>query len=562
MNKDTSISINLESLFELSVRLNTSNDVSFILNSAILSLMGKLKISRACVLTPVNNNSVFRLELSKGKHDIEEVPFFPVDNFRELNRVNEPEKTLLDSGFNYCFPLKYMDREMYVLCFGNKYYGKPLSKEEIHYANLVAVISANAMQIVNDRLSIINAKASLEQRNQLLKTLFEMSNDFSTLLSKKQILKMLSFHLMGQLMVSRFAVFLTDTESGFAPFINRFDKTPVIKDEKLLHGINKTIQLEEMPKINENIYFAKIDARVISPLKIQGSVKGFLVLGKKMNGENYTDDNLQFIEALGNTSIAALENERLFEQELEKKRLENELKLALEIQKNLLPKEIPVITDCDLAGTSLPSRHVGGDYYDFIKLDNKRLMIAIADVSGKGMPAALLMANVQAALRALAPLNLPLKELIYRINYIIYQNTSSDKFVTFFCSIFDCDKKELQYINAGHNPPLLFRQNGDFTELKEGGIILGFSDEAFPYSEGNISLLKNDIIIFYTDGVTEAQNDEGQEYGEENLKIVISKNAGKTANLISDDIIESVRTYTKGKSQHDDITLVVIKTGV
>ncbi|MBI5326656.1 MAG: PP2C family protein-serine/threonine phosphatase [Ignavibacteriae bacterium] len=278
-----------------------------------------------------------------------------------------------------------------------------------------------------------------------------------------------------------------------------------------------------------------------------------------MNGEDYNEDNIQFIEALANTSIAALENERLFEQELEKKKLESELGLALEIQKNLLPKQIPSLYNCDLAGTSIPSRFVGGDYYDFIKLDDRHLLISIADVSGKGMPAALLMANVQASLRSLAPLNLSLKELINRINLVVYQNTTADKFVTFFCGIFDCENKSFSYINAGHNPPILMKTNGDFYELSEGGLILGFTDEPFTYSQGTVTLEKNDIILFYTDGVTEAQNVNNEEFGEVKLKEILYKNSSESVMHIMNHIIKEVKNFSKHTEQFDDITLIVAK---
>lgn len=558
MVQPTPVLINLESLLELSVRLNTSQDSMFILNSVLLSLMGKLKLSRASVLIPNEEKTKFTFNISKGRYELDEIEYFEIDNFKELNSDIHPEKILINNGFKFCIPVKHQNKTLAVLCFGSRYFEESLTDEEKYYTQLVAIIAGNAMQVVNDRISLVKAKTNLEHRNQLLKTMFEMSRDFSTLLSRKQILKMLSYHLMGQLMVNRFAVYLCDENNCLEPIINRFEINPEICDSKIFNEIKKTLLLAN-PENESRKYFGNIIFQVISPMVIQGNVRGLLIIGKKMNGETYTDDNIQFIEALANTSIAALENERLFEQEIEKKRLESELGLALEIQNNLLPKEIPTLYNCDLAGTSIPSRLVGGDYYDFIKLNEKQLLIAIADVSGKGMPAALLMANVQASLRSLAPLNLSLIELLHRINLVVYQNTTADKFVTFFCGIFDCEKRCFNYINAGHNPPMLFRKSGEFIELREGGLILGFTDESFPYSEGNVSLNKDDIILFYTDGITEAQNEIGEEFGEEKLKKVIAEHSSEPVQKIMNQIISEVNAHSNQTEQFDDITLIVAK---
>ncbi|MBI5326071.1 MAG: GAF domain-containing protein, partial [Ignavibacteriae bacterium] len=217
MIQTTPVLINLESLLELSVRLNTSQDSMFILNSVLLSLMGKLKLSRASVLIPNEEKTKFILNISKGRYELEEIEYFDIDNFKLLESDSNPEKILMDNGFKFCIPVKHQNKTLAVLCFGSRYYEEILTEEEIYYTQLVAIIAGNAMQVVNDRISLIKAKNNLEHRNQLLKTLFEMSSDFTTLLSRKQILKMLSLHLMGQLMVNRFAVYLCDENFCLEP---------------------------------------------------------------------------------------------------------------------------------------------------------------------------------------------------------------------------------------------------------------------------------------------------------------------------------------------------------
>jgi phosphoserine phosphatase RsbU/P len=554
---DSNTIINLESLIDFSARLNETSDQSFILNSVLLSLMGKLRILRACVVIP--DGDKFKPELCKGKikishkpTDDEEVPVF--------QSYDVAKEFMIDNGFRHFLPVIYRQDTLALICLGPKVNNDGITKEEEHYLSLICAITANAIKNAHSHQSLIQEKNITETRNQLLTTLFEISRNFHTILSREQILKMLSYQLMGQLMVNRFAVFSFSEDKGFELIINRFPEEPSKEIFSNLSKIKEICLIEESSIPLVIFEFMKnVKASVISPMAVQGKIKGMLIIGNKMNG-NFTEEDKQFIEALGNTAISALETERLFKEEVEKKKLEKELELALEIQKNLLPKEIPVLENYQLTGVSIPSSHVGGDYFDFIKLDEDRLLIAIADVSGKGMPASLLMANVQAALRILAPLSLPLKEIILRINDIIYQNTTPDKFVTFFGGILYTKTGIFHYINAGHNPPLLFRTNEEIIKLKEGGLILGFMDKPFEYLEGEIELSYKDVLIFFTDGVTEALDKEKNEYTEQKF-IEFSKGiCGKPASNILEDILEDVRKHSEGVNQSDDITCIVLKS--
>jgi sigma-B regulation protein RsbU (phosphoserine phosphatase) len=186
--------------------------------------------------------------------------------------------------------------------------------------------------------------------------------------------------------------------------------------------------------------------------------------------------------------------------------------------------------------------------------------VAIADVAGKGMPAALLMANVQAALRSLAPLSLPLSELVLRINNIVYHNTSADKFVSFFCGILDAGERRFSYVNAGHNPPMLLKRSGQMKPLTIGGIVLGVMDTPFPYQQEDINLEPGDVTLFYTDGITEALDENGKEFGETNLEENLRQNSVRNSVFIMNSILEAVQIHTGSQPQGDDLTLVVMKS--
>ncbi|MFN8361301.1 MAG: PP2C family protein-serine/threonine phosphatase [Candidatus Kapaibacterium sp.] len=551
--------INLESLLELSARLNESNDEEFILNSTLLTLMGKLRIVRACVLLPTDEQSTFEIALSKGRTQLVQVDYFMIRSLRELDAEVESEQPLTSAGYVYVMPLCYHQSLLAGLCLGRPMLAE-LTPEERHYASLVCTIAANALQNARSTQSLLRSRTQIEIRNQLVTAMFEMSREFSTVLSRDQILKMFSYRLMGQLMVSRFSMFLRKPDDTFEVIINRLG-TDIPQDYlREFAGITLPTVTEYIPTSSEIKEFTESHGiKVISQMMIQGEVKGVLVVGKKMHGELFTRDNVSFVEALGNTTISALENARLFQEEVNKKRLESELALAHDIQAKLLPGKIPHLPGCDLAAASISSKQVGGDYYDFIPLSATEMLIAIADVSGKGMPASLLMANVQAALRVLAPLRLELPDMIERINAIIYQNTGADKFITFFCGIINSETGCYRYINAGHNPPLLLRADGTLKELKEGGIILGILDTPPPYSVGSVTIAPGETLLLFTDGVSEAMNPEDVEFGDAQTCATLRELSALPAAELVKGFIRTVQAHAGSAPQSDDITLAVLK---
>ncbi len=236
---------------------------------------------------------------------------------------------------------------------------------------------------------------------------------------------------------------------------------------------------------------------------------------------------------------------------------------AREIQQALMPKELPRIAGCQLAAECLPSRIVGGDYYDAIRLGDSRVAIAIGDVSGKGMGAALLMSNLQAIVRAFAPAGLAPHELCARANQLIAANVASGKYITFFYAVVDTAKMRIDYCNAGHNPPLLrHRENATETlrenateMLTEGGPVLGILPAA-TYSCGSAQLRPQDCLVLYTDGITEAANAQEEEFGEQRLMALFGHHDG-SAEKCREQIIAAVSRFSNGIF-HDDVTLLVM----
>jgi sigma-B regulation protein RsbU (phosphoserine phosphatase) len=297
---------------------------------------------------------------------------------------------------------------------------------------------------------------------------------------------------------------------------------------------------------------------VIVPMQIQGKTKGLIILGRRINNIDYTDADIEFIFSVGSLAIISMENRRLFREALEKQKMEEELDFAREIQRNLLPQKIPSYKNFDIAAVNVSSKQVGGDYYDIIKLDEDNCCVAIADVSGKGVPASLLMANMQAFLQVICRQNVPLDEATGLINDLISKNTADGKFITFFWGILHDTNKSFEYVNAGHNPPLLIR-SGKIIKLEIGGMILGVMQTISPYRSSRVELIKDDVIVMFTDGISEAMNKKGEEFSDETLEKLSLELAEETSENIIKHIQNEVQKFTDGASQSDDITLVVIK---
>ncbi len=558
--KDRSIPINLESLIDLSARLNETHDIKFILNLSLLTLMGKLTISNGCAFYPNDNDKNFKMLINKGRCSIDDNVFFSLRELQKINGDTQFEKKLLNNGLLYLIPVLYQGELNAVFALGKRLTDEPVGEAEQHYISLVASITANSLEVAKEQNRLLATKNELEFRNLTLTTLFEITNDFSSFLSGEQILKLLSYRIMGQLMINKFAIYRVGENKSLELVLNRCDKEIPTDYYATLLELNGTGTKEELRGTALAPLFDENDLEVISPMKVQGEIKGFLFIGKRMSGEKYNRENISFIESLGNIAISAMENKRLFNQELEKKKLESELSLALEIQKGFLPAILPELSNYELAGISEPSRHVAGDYFDFIKVDDDSLIIVMADVSGKGVAASLIMANIQAALKVLAGSNLSHIDIVNKLNEVVYENTGSDKFVTFFIGFLDLKNNKLEYINAGHNPPMVFNSNNKLLRLIKGGLPMGVFVNRFDYEQGEYTIQSGDMIVLFTDGVTEAQDSNRAEFGEERLLSLLKKIKTLPPQQIANGIVQAVKEFSGTINLYDDITVSVIKS--
>ena len=298
---------------------------------------------------------------------------------------------------------------------------------------------------------------------------------------------------------------------------------------------------------------------ICAPLKIKDEVIGVVYVDNRLQAGIFLDADLELVNAISGSAAIAIENARLYQVAVEKGRMDQELKIARQVQTDLIPQNPPEIPNYELVAHWVPAREVAGDFYDFIELEDGRLGIVIADVVDKGMGAAMFMAYSRAVLRASAKSAADPAEAIGEMNRIICADSAYGMFLTLVYAILDPDKNELTYVNAGHNPPLMSKKSAKaLKELTRTGMLVGV-DETHEYEQETIALKAGDFICFFTDGVTEAHNKKQEQFGEERLTAVLRKAKGSNAEGILSEINKAVDLFVTSDTPFDDLTLVVLK---
>ena len=272
----------------------------------------------------------------------------------------------------------------------------------------------------------------------------------------------------------------------------------------------------------------------------------------------FSKDDARFLEDLSIQAALAIENAWLYAEAQEKRKLEEDLDLARDIQTKLLPLSLPDIPGYDIAAVNIPAQAVGGDYYDFMVVDDEGLYFALGDVSGKGISAALLMASLQASFRSQAAASAEIADLTSSLNNHIFNSTPSSKYITFFSGILQLKDGSIKYCNAGHNPPLLIKNDGSSVYLKTGGIPLGFVLDS-PYGNETLSLSQGEILLLFSDGVTETFDENEVEFGDSRLSELIASNRNLDGTEIINLILDNLKEYSGEELFLDDVTMLMIK---
>ncbi len=291
------------------------------------------------------------------------------------------------------------------------------------------------------------------------------------------------------------------------------------------------------------------------PMIHQSKIVGVMTLINKLDGKPFNENDQNLFTIFASQAALSIENARLLFAAIEKERLDKELQVASEIQRLLIPQEIPKSSYLEISAEYIPCKEVGGDFYDIIKLDENRFIFVVADVSGKGIPGALVVSNMQATLRAFLEYSDDLLPVVSRLNEAIIRQTTTDRYITFFIGLYDHTKSKLAYINAGHNPPLLINKNGDMKELKTGGIFIGFMPWEYEIEE--ISFNKDDTLVMYTDGLVEAMDSDEEEFEITGLKKTIKGCLLSSTEKLKQEIVEKVNDHIGAVPLNDDFTLLI-----
>ena len=565
----------LQALFEISKLLNSSLNLKSILDNILLTPMGKMMISKGMVLLN-KEKTVFAVETLKGlprnlinKQIQIETDIFSPTLIDELDPGSCSSLPFLNqNGIKLLLPIVSNHKNLGFIGFGEKIVGSSYSEQEIEFLNSLSNIAASSIEngLVFREINSVNRR--LDKKNQELNTLFEIGKELNTTLDSDKILNLLLFAIMGEMMVNRCAVFLKIDETmqlmhakGLPEFQESFSELDQKSCLNSLSAITRPVMVGEMDGTDDSSLsdlFHQHKLQVLIPMPIQEQTQGIIAIGEKITQQIFSADELEFLYTLGNQAMISLENARLFEETLEKQRMEEELLIAREIQNRLLPKTCPEFTNLEIAARNVSSRQVGGDYFDCIEIDKTHHALAIGDVSGKGVPASLLMSNAQASLHALVDTDMPVDQMISKINNLIYENTTQDKFITFFYGVLDSANLLFTFCNSGHNPPYLVHTDGTFYKLESGGLLLGMMPNV-PYETETVQLRPGDWIVMYTDGVTEAMNAADEEFEEHRLEAVVRDNLNLSATQMIDAIAEAVSAFVQDVPQSDDITMVTLK---
>lgn len=577
-NQSSDQIIELTSLIETAKILNSSLDYKFILNHIMLASMGKLGVSKCATAVDPKLFSIKGtgfIKIAKGisidDPTLSELFGLDLEGSVEVAAIHSSIRAkLIDAGVNRIFAMRTAQHLLGYLFVGRKLLMGPRSTEggelvatEIEFVSTLCNIAAAAIENASVFQQYKDSNFELQQRLQELQTLFELSKEFNLLIEEARAVRTLEFAVMGQSGARKFAICLLH-ESKAKIVVNRLpgiEKFSFSEESfgKALCSSDQPARLSEMlekfPSVKQ---LMNIGAEVVIPFQLQGNDRGMLTLGERMSKASYTDSEINFLSSLCNLAAMAIDNARLFEESLAKQRLEEELNLAHTIQENLLPRRMPEFVGCDVKTFHIPTKQVGGDYFDVIKLSENLLCVAIADVSGKGFPAALLMANLQSAFHALISTGMELVEICAGLNDIVYENTDFDKFITFFAAIYNSKDGTLLYVNAGHNYPFLMKSGGRVIRLDRGGLMLGVMKDV-KYETGEEKIESGDVLYLFTDGVNEALNPKAEQFTEEKLEEILIMNSACAASEILETVKNGMASFVGEAPQSDDITQVCVK---
>jgi len=446
--------------------------------------------------------------------------------------------------------------------------------EENSVVNLVALaVIAFTFDPLKQRIQLAIDLFFYRERQNYQRALLDFSRELPRQMNLEQILNSMVNRISKTMHIEKVAVILCDEQFGCVSMNIDQECCLFTEEQKGLLSVLRQTQrpqsfallAEEPDSISLNSLdkekLLKAGVVLSVPMFLMDRLIGMINAGPKMSGKVYSQEDVDLLSTVAGQAAIAIENSRLHQSEIEKQRIKEEITLARRIQEGLLPKENPELPGLDIAGVSIPATTVGGDYFDYIQLSPSKLLVVVADVSGKGMSAALYMSKIQGMVQLAAYMYNSPKEMLVHVNRRIFDGIERKSFITMILALFDLQKKKVRICRAGHNKALI-GTNGKLQYLDARGIGLGL--ERGPVFESELReivrpLTPDSLFLFYTDGLTEAMNGKGAQFGEDAVADLVKARRTLPASALQRTIITAVEEFRGSSEQHDDLTMVVVK---
>jgi len=556
MNHTSLDSTRLEALLESAQLLNSSLDLDSLLQHLLRTVMGRLLVGRGFVA--VENERAMRLAQVRGLRG-----FTVGDDFDEA--------AIRAAGIHSIYAIGKTDEHPTGLLGIGKPPGGDVAPEEEESLKALLGLAASSIANAQAHSETRRFNQELNEKIQELRALLDLVRGLTSTLEPDEVARLLVLTLTGRWAIGKYAF---SVQKIGHPVVERQKgiALPLLEDVQAVIGeLPEAVLIEDLPEgiLKESLLTQK--AQILFPIRSSESTGGVLVLGSRFGKLHYTEADLEFGAGLVAQAGVALENSWYVLETIERKKMEQELILAASIQEGLFPEFLPSISGYEISARNRPALQCGGDYYDVLPVESnidggeKSFLLCVADVSGKGLPASLLMSNMQATLRALLGRVPTLVELATRTNELLHATTPSNKFVTAILLQIEPTTGAVKYVNAGHGDCLLLRAGGEAEKLEATGLPLGMMPPEMlemlgkGYEEKDLQINAGDLLALYSDGVTEAYDENENEFGDQRLLACLRSVENESLPTIVTHVFTEIDRFAGTAPQHDDITLLIFK---
>lgn len=429
-----------------------------------------------------------------------------------------------------------------------------IESQDLGMSTAIQSINVNQLNLLMDLIAKINSNVELDK---LLREIMDsakviMDTEASSLFLLSEDKKRLTLTIPTGPATAELSGKSIPADQGISGWVVQNIQPVLIRDVQTDHRF--------VGELSVSSNFVTKDLLCVPLINHNGNVIGALQAINKVNPEDLDDALIPIFQTLANQAAIAIENAKLQQERIEKELMHKELEVARTIQSGFWPKEVPNIPNYRVAGFSKPAKSVGGDYYDYIQIpDTNRWGFTVADVTGKGVPASLLMATMRASLRSHVENNNSVGDSINRVNKLIFEDSPIDKFITAVYGELDTETHTFNYVNAGHNNPYLLNVNGHkLTKLNVGGVMLGIMDPV-EFRGDSVTLKEGEKLILFSDGIPEARNTEGEFFSDEAFEAWLLEHKYLSPSQMMMNLLKTIETFSKGEPQSDDITLIIIE---